>query len=109
MKQSISLRLLTILLLTLPVLAQQEKGQWRAANQTARTITGDVLFTDDRISINFLRFTISRARGLEPAETSAAFRHRRLKPKTRRLRRRLALPSRVRRSRAPASRSIPSR
>lgn len=64
---------LTTLLLTLPLLAQQEKGQWRAANQTARTITGDVLFTDDRISINFARFTISRARALEPSETSAAF------------------------------------
>ena len=64
---------LTTLLLAVPLLAQQEKGQWRAANQTARTITGDVLFTDDRISINFARFTISRARALEPSEISAAF------------------------------------
>ena len=61
------------LLLTLPIVAQQEKGEWRAANQTARTITGDVLFTGDRISINFARFTISRARALEPSEISAAF------------------------------------
>ena len=73
MKSKTLLTSLTTLLLTLPLLAQQEKGQWRAANQTARTITGDVLLTDDRISINFARFTISRARALEPSEISAAF------------------------------------
>jgi hypothetical protein len=69
---SLKLLALSLLILTLPVLAQ-EKGEWRAANQTARTITGDVLLSDERISINFARFTISRARALEPSEISAAF------------------------------------
>jgi hypothetical protein len=73
MKSKTLLASLTTLLLTLPVLAQQEKGEWRAANQTARTITGDVVLSDQRISINFARFTISRARALEPSEISAAF------------------------------------
>jgi hypothetical protein len=74
MNRTPSLKLLALtLLLTLPLLAQQEKGEWRAANQTARTITGDVLFTGDRISINFTRFAISRTRALEPSEISATF------------------------------------
>jgi hypothetical protein len=73
MKSKTLLAPIITFLLTLPLLAQQEKGEWRAANQTARTITGDVLLTDERISINFARFTISRARALEPSEISAAF------------------------------------
>jgi hypothetical protein len=70
---SLKLLALYLLILTLPVLAQQEKGEWRAANQTARTITGDVLFTGDRISIDFVRFAVSHTRALEPSEISAAF------------------------------------
>jgi hypothetical protein len=51
----------------------QEKGNWRAANSTAQSITGDVMISDEKISINFSSFAIARIRGLEQSEVSAAF------------------------------------
>src|ERR1700737_5020953 len=53
--------------------AAQDKGYWRAASSTAKSITGDVAIADEKISINFLNFTIARIRGLEQAEASALF------------------------------------
>jgi hypothetical protein len=53
--------------------AAQDKGYWRAASSTAKSITGDVALADEKISINFLNFTIARIRGLEQAEASALF------------------------------------
>jgi hypothetical protein len=53
--------------------AAQEKGNWRAASSNARSITGDVALSDEKISINFLPFTMVRVRSLEKAELSAAF------------------------------------
>jgi hypothetical protein len=54
-------------------MAQQERGAWRAASSTARSITGDVALSDERISINFTNFTIARVRALEQKELSALF------------------------------------
>ena len=51
----------------------QERGTWRAASSTARAITGDIVVSDTKVSINFLAFTIAQIRHLEPAELSAAF------------------------------------
>jgi hypothetical protein len=51
----------------------QEKGNWRAANSTAQSITGDVTLSDEKISINFSGFVIARIRDLEPGEVSAVF------------------------------------
>lgn len=51
----------------------QVKGNWRAANSTAQSITGDVTLSDEKISINFSGFAIARIRDLEPGEVSAAF------------------------------------
>ncbi len=53
--------------------AAQDKGDWRAASSTARSITGDVALADEKIFINFSSFTIARIRGLEQAEASALF------------------------------------
>ena len=53
--------------------AAQEKGNWRAASSTARSITGDVALSDEKISINFSLFTMVRVRSLDKAEISAAF------------------------------------
>jgi hypothetical protein len=53
--------------------AAQEKGSWRAADSTAQSITGDVAFSNEKISINFSSFAIARIRSLEPGEVSAAF------------------------------------
>jgi len=51
----------------------QENGYWRAASSTARTITGDVGLSDEKITINFYSTTVSRIRALEAAEVSAVF------------------------------------
>ena len=50
----------------------QELGYWRAAGP-AQSVTGDVGFSDAKISINFSNFSIVRARDLEPAEVSSVF------------------------------------
>jgi hypothetical protein len=51
----------------------QDKGYWRASSSTARSITGDVALSDEKISINFLSFTVARIRALEQGEASALF------------------------------------
>jgi hypothetical protein len=51
----------------------QEQGYWRAAGSTAKTITGDVALSDEKIAINLSNFTISRIRALQAAEVSALF------------------------------------
>ena len=53
--------------------AAQDKGYWRATISTAKSITGDVALSDEKISINLVSFTIARIRGLEKAEASALF------------------------------------
>jgi hypothetical protein len=53
--------------------AAQEKGNWRAASNTARSITGDIALSDEKISINFSTFTMVKLRTLDKSELSAAF------------------------------------
>jgi len=53
--------------------AAQDKGNWRAASSTAKSITGDVGLTDEKVAINFSAFTIARIRGLQATEASALF------------------------------------
>jgi hypothetical protein len=53
--------------------AAQENGYWRAASSTARSITGDVALSDEKISINLLSFTVARIRSLEQGEASPLF------------------------------------
>jgi hypothetical protein len=71
------LKLLCVLLacsLTCSVLAvAQETGYWRAASKTAKSITGDVALTNEKIAINFSAYWIAQIRTLTPAELSAAF------------------------------------
>jgi len=54
-------------------LAAQERGGWLASSSNAKSITGDVELSADRIVINLINFPIARTRGLEPAELNAAF------------------------------------
>jgi hypothetical protein len=51
----------------------QEKGYWRAESSTAQSITGDIGFAGERMSINFTGFVIAQIRSLEPGEVSAVF------------------------------------
>jgi hypothetical protein len=53
--------------------AAQDKGYWRAASSTAKSITGDLILSDEKLSINLSNFTIARIRGLEQGEASALF------------------------------------
>jgi hypothetical protein len=65
---------LAALLLTSLSLSAQEKGAWRAASNSAKTITGDVALADEKILINgFYAFTMVRVRNLEATETSSIF------------------------------------
>lgn len=51
----------------------QEAGYWRANSKTAKSITGDVALTDEKIAINFTTYWIAQIRTLTPAELGAAF------------------------------------
>ncbi len=73
MKQSKLLRLTLALVLTSSMVFAQERGTWSAASSNARSITGDVALANEKISINFATFPISRIRDLKPAELKAAF------------------------------------
>jgi hypothetical protein len=53
--------------------AAQNKGYWRAASNTAGSITGDITISDSKITINFTAFPMSLIRSLKPDEVSAAF------------------------------------
>ncbi len=53
--------------------AAQDKGYWRASSSTARSITGDVALSEEKIAINLVSFTMARIRGLQPDELSAVF------------------------------------
>ena len=60
------------LLFAAPSIAQ-ERGSWSPASKTAQSITGDVTFNGDRMTINFFGLTIAEIRPLKSEEASAAF------------------------------------
>ena len=51
----------------------QEEGMWRASNQTAKSITGDIIFSGEKLTINFLGFTVAKIRALTNDEILAAY------------------------------------
>jgi hypothetical protein len=53
--------------------AAQDQGYWRASSSTAKSITGDLVLSDEKLSINLTSFTIARIRPLEQAEAKALF------------------------------------
>ena len=65
--------LLALTLLCSAAAIAQEKGLWRATSNTAKSVTGDIGFSDSKIGINFSTFIIANIRSLTPAELSAAF------------------------------------
>jgi hypothetical protein len=57
-----------------PLLTAQEAGYWRALGSTARSITGDVALSSEKISINLsTNYWMAQIRALTPAELSAVF------------------------------------
>jgi hypothetical protein len=74
MKRTVWLRVVAGLAVVCGVVATaQEKGYWRAENSTAKSITGDVALSDEKMSINLVSFTVSRIRSLEKDEAGALF------------------------------------
>ncbi len=51
----------------------QEDGPWRAASTNARAITGDIIFSPLKVSINLTTFTIAQIRSLKTEEVLALF------------------------------------
>jgi len=64
---------LVALSLAVAAAAAQDTGAWRAVSTTAESITGDVAFGDERITINLATFPIAQIRPLTPAEAAALF------------------------------------
>jgi len=74
MSQKVLQKIITgSLLICCLTLTAQEKGIWRAESSTARSITGDVALSDEKLSINFSTFPMIRIRSLDKSESSAAF------------------------------------
>ncbi len=53
--------------------AAQDKGYWRSSSQTASSITGDIIITDTKLTMNFLAWPLVPVRALKPIEISAVF------------------------------------
>ncbi|ADV81082.1 hypothetical protein [Terriglobus saanensis] len=62
----------SLFLLTL-TLAAQERGTWKAESKTARSITGDLILTDEKLTISFSMIAMARIRGLQPEEIGSVF------------------------------------
>ncbi len=73
MKQKAALALALFVPVDHSGLLAQEKGTWRAASKTARAITGDIALSDEKLAINFSRYTIAQIRDLTPAELTSVF------------------------------------
>jgi hypothetical protein len=68
-----TLLIATLLLTLTPAITAQERGTWHAASHSAKTVTSDVAFSNDKITIAFLTFPAAQIRPLTPAEIGAAF------------------------------------
>jgi len=51
----------------------QDNGYWKATSNTARSVTGDIAISHERLSIYFQPFTIADLRELAPEEITAVF------------------------------------
>jgi hypothetical protein len=75
MQKLLSILVLTLMLACAADCAAQfpEKGYWRAASNTAASITGDITLSNSKITIDFASFLFAPARQLTPAEVGAVF------------------------------------
>jgi hypothetical protein len=63
----------TSLFLLSLTLAAQEKGTWKAESKTARSITGDLTLSNEKLMIYFSTVAMARIRGLQPEEIGSVF------------------------------------
>jgi hypothetical protein len=61
-----------VLALTVSASAQED-GPWRAASSNARAITGDIVFSPMKLTINFTAFSIAQIRSIKTEEVLALF------------------------------------
>jgi hypothetical protein len=53
---------------------QPERGYWRAASNTASSVTGDITLSETKLTIGFAKpYVIAAIRSLKPEEVSALF------------------------------------
>ena len=57
---------------SVPAIAQ-DKGYWRAASSNANQITGDIVISDTKLTIDFLGYSLASIRKLTQAEAGVAF------------------------------------
>jgi hypothetical protein len=53
--------------------APQDKGLWHASSKPAKSITGDIVFSDLKFTLDFFSYPLANIRSLTPAELAAAF------------------------------------
>jgi hypothetical protein len=53
--------------------AQQDRGYWQAASNSATSITGDISISQTKLTINLRSFILAPIRTLKPEEISAVF------------------------------------
>lgn len=63
----------TIILAFASTALAQEAGPWRASSSNAHTITGDIFFSPQKLTINFTNFTIAQIRSIQTQEVRALF------------------------------------
>lgn len=68
-----ALAIIALACLIAPAARTQESGYWRAASNTASSITGDIILSAERLTINFTNYTVTRMRALKPEEISGVF------------------------------------
>jgi hypothetical protein len=51
----------------------QDTGIWHAVSKTAGSITGDIVISGDKLSINFNGFYIAQVKAVSPAELATVF------------------------------------
>lgn len=71
-KQILCAILGSVLVLSISAWAQ-EQGLWRATSSTAQSITGDVIISNEKLTINFSAFIIAKIQSLSQKEVSAVF------------------------------------
>jgi hypothetical protein len=54
-------------------LRAQDKGYWRAESANANQITGDIVISESKLTINFFGYSLAPIRKLTSAEAAAAF------------------------------------
>lgn len=65
--------LATVSLIATASAQAQDRGFWKAVSNTARSITGDLSISEEKLTIAFSAFTIAQIRPLTAPEVSAAF------------------------------------